>query len=506
MRRVVNRKVTGRGLLARIVGALPPFVAGLILSATKPAGLHAASIDHSNFPDAGFEIPAEIIARLPDPPEQADFLPFDNDDAAVGKLLFYDKILSGNRNISCGTCHHPQLGTSDGLSLGIGEGGRGVGPQRLDGAGKDQILKRIPRNSTALWNLGAGDLQTLFLDGRLSVSDLYQNGFNSPAEEWLPAGLDNLLAAQALFPMVSQFEMAGNLNENEIIGAVHDRIDAAWPLIAGRVSEIDDYANHFIRHKSHIESAGDISIVDIGNAIGAFINAEWRRINSPFDHFLRGDDNALLAQQKRGLALFYGKAECDRCHSGPWLSDQRFHALGLPAFGPGRTRQYDLIARDPGRLAETDRLHDAYAFRTPMLRNVALTAPYGHNGAYDTLAGIIRHHIEPGKMRAAWQPAQAVLPDIPSLNRTDLLIQRNRLEMQRQRSAALTRISPPLTDPEISALVSFLEALTDSSVPLSDVPAAVPSGLPVDHYPESAVDTSGHTSTLSTKTTRRNTR
>ena len=87
-------------------------------------------------------------------------------------MLFYDKILSGNRNISCGTCHHHDLGGGDGLSLGIGEGGQGLGPARRAESAADRIRKRIPRNAPALWNLGAGEITTLFHDGRLELSDL----------------------------------------------------------------------------------------------------------------------------------------------------------------------------------------------------------------------------------------------------------------------------------------------------------------------------------------------
>ncbi|MEL7259073.1 MAG: cytochrome-c peroxidase, partial [Pseudomonadota bacterium] len=132
---------------------------------------------------------------MPKPLSQDDFLSFDPKQAALGQSLFYDTILSGNRNISCAHCHHPDFGTGDGLSLGIGEGGAGLGPDRTAGMGASRVKKRIPRNAPGLWNLGARDLHTMFHDGRLSISDIYQNGFNSPAEEWLPSGLNSLLAA-----------------------------------------------------------------------------------------------------------------------------------------------------------------------------------------------------------------------------------------------------------------------------------------------------------------------
>jgi len=419
--------------------------------------------------------------NLPPPVSANDFPQVDPAKAKLGQLLFYDKILSGNRNIACGTCHHHDFAGGDGLSLGIGEGGEGLGPERTPGSGPDRIIKRIPRNAPALWNLGHRSVRLLFHDGRLSVSDLYGNGFDSPAEEWLPTGLDSLLAAQALLPLTSLAEMAGRAEENEVAGAVNDRIDAAWPIVAKRVRTIPEYGEMFVAAFEHVDAPQKVSIVEIGNAIGAFIASEWQSHDSPFDRFLTGDTAALGAAQRRGMDLFFGKADCASCHSGPLLSDQKFHALGLPQFGPGRTRRFDPMPRDPGRMGESDRLADAYRFRTPQLRNVALTGPWGHNGAYPTLEGIVRHHLDPEAARKAWRPENAKLPEIPWLAAGDFAIAEDRLESVRH--AAALDIEPiSLSDAEIADLVAFLHALTGETAETRPLgrPDAVPSGLPVD--------------------------
>jgi len=410
-----------------------------------------------------------------------DFLQTDPAQARIGQLLFYDPILSGNRNISCGTCHHHAFASGDGLSLGIGEGGQGLGPDRSPGTGDDRIRKRIPRNAPALWNLGHESIRVLFHDGRLEVSDQFDNGFDSPAEEWLPKGLDTILAAQALLPLTAQFEMAGNVGENEVTGAVHDRIDLGWPILAKRVRTIPEYGKMFVAAYEHINAPSDVTIVEIGNAIGAFIASEWISIDSPYDAFLTAG-TPLPKAAERGRQLFFGTAGCSTCHSGPLFTDQEFHALGLPAFGPGRTRLFDPIPRDPGRMGETDLLEDAYRFRTPSLRNVALTAPYGHNGAFASLEQIIRHHLDPEKSRSDWSPAQAHLPAVPWLAPVDFAIREDRREMVRQQRALDIGLNR-LTTREIADLVAFLEALTGTGVddrPLGP-PDRVPSGLPVDH-------------------------
>ena len=410
----------------------------------------------------------------------SDFHYADPKKAKIGQLLFYDKILSGNQNISCGTCHHHDFGSSDGQSLGIGEGGSGMGKNRTAGVGADRIKKRIPRNATGLWNIGHKSIRNLFHDGRLEVSDLYQNGFNSPAEEWLPDGLDTIVAAQAIFPMVAQFEMAGNPKENEIAGAIHDRIDAAWPILAKRVRVIPEYGDMFVDAFDNIYSADQVTIVEIAQALGDFINLEWQSYDTPYDDFVAGK-SALAEDAERGRRLFFGRANCASCHSGPLFTDQGFHALGLPAFGPGRTRRFDPMPRDVGRMGKSDDLADAYRFRTPSLRNVALTAPYGHNGAYPTLEGIIRHHADPIDMRKKWTRDMAQLPNVPWLQEIDFVIQSDTREMARQ-DAAIDIKPMSLSDRDIADLVAFLNSLTDYRAkerPLGR-PNSVPSGLPVD--------------------------
>lgn len=415
--------------------------------------------------------------KLPQVLTDDDFPTFTSDKIQLGQLLFYDKILSGNRNISCGTCHHPDHGTSDGLSLGIGEGGIGLGPKRTVGA--DLIKKRIPRNSTALWNLGSKEINVLFHDGRLSKKDTYENTFDSPAEEWLPIGFDSILAAQAIFPLVSQFEMAGNPGENDVAGAAHDRIDAPWPIIAKRVRNISEYGTRFVSSYEHIDDYKQINIVDIANALAAFISSEWKTNDSRYDKFISGNETILTSSEKSGMDLFFGKARCNDCHNGKLLSDQKFYSIGLPSFGPGRTRIFDPIPRDTGHMAETDDLSDAYRFRTPMLRNIKLSAPYGHNGAYPDIKGIIKHHLNPKKEKGLWNKKIVKLPKIEHLSKNDFIIQEDVREMIRQSS--FIDIKPvKLSDAEINNLVLFMDTLTGETTERIGIPESVPSGLSID--------------------------
>tara|TARA_A100001015_G_C14729775_1_gene609381 strand:- start:110 stop:463 length:354 start_codon:yes stop_codon:yes gene_type:complete len=114
--------------------------------------------------------------------------------------------------------------------------------------------------------------------------------------------------------------------------------------------------------------------------LGQFINNKWQNFDSPYDALI-SDGVPLEPVPERGRQLFFGQANCSSCHSGPLLSDQKFHALGLPAFGPGRTRRFDPMPRDVGRMGGSDALEDAYRFKTQgcaisrLLHPTAITAP-----------------------------------------------------------------------------------------------------------------------------------
>lgn len=416
---------------------------------------------------------------LPAPLTEADFFEFDPKQAALGQLLFYDKILSGNRNISCGTCHHHDLGSADGLSLGVGEGGAGLGAKRSTGLGADKVHARVPRNAPALWNLAHRDITAVFHDGRLAVSDTAPSGYDNPAGENFPHGLETLLAAQSLFPPTSDTEMAGQGSENDVAIATQKGMHNVWPILAARVASYPEYVEMFDAAFDTVQGPEDITIVEIGNAIAAFIGTEFRNYDSPFDAYLAGDAGALTPQQMQGMELFYGEVGCANCHAGSLLSDQDFHALGLPQFGPGRTKGFDPVPRDIGRMGHTDDLADAYKFKTPFLRNVALTGPYGHNGAMPTLEAMVRHHLDPLGSRATWEATMAGLPQADWL--VDFAVQDDPQEMARQ-SATLDIALPEVSDADVAALVAFLHALTGETAldrPLGR-PDRVPSGLPVD--------------------------
>ncbi|MEL6167816.1 MAG: cytochrome c peroxidase [Pseudomonadota bacterium] len=417
-------------------------------------------------------------AELPPPLTDADFIETPEAEVRLGHLLFWDPILSGNRNISCGSCHHPRFATGDGLSLGLGEGGVGLGPERR--ADPTNVPEqRIPRNSPALFNLGARSLTTLFHDGRIEADAARPSGFRTPLGAEMEAGFANLVSAQTMFPVLSADEMAGHYQENDVAKAVRQgRITGsggAWDIISKRVEAIQEYRAMFDAAYPD-KAGGPIHFTDISNAIAAFMAAEWRANQSPFDSFLR-DGTALPAQAAKGLALFYGPAGCGDCHSGRLLSDQQFHAMGQPQLGPGKAARFESHKNDTGRMRVTGRVEDAYAFRTPMLRNVTRTGPWGHAGAFSDLERFLRHHVDPVAGLAAYEPDAT----LPPLEVDDWSVLQD-ATLVADITKAVSRTPVDLGDAEMTAILAFLDALTDetSLAGRLGVPAAVPSGLSVD--------------------------
>src|SRR3712207_687336 len=139
------------------------------------------------------------------------------------------------------------------------------------------------------------------------------------------------------------------------------------------------------------------------NALAAFQLHAFTKTNSPFDRYLARDDAALTEEQKRGALLFFGRAMCASCHSGALLGGQSFANVGVPQFGPGVGRAAPL---DRGRGEELPNVpFYQFAFRVPPLRNVELTAPYMHNGAYRTLEDVVRHYNNVDSALAAFDPS-----------------------------------------------------------------------------------------------------
>lgn len=420
-----------------------------------------------------------IAGPLPEPVQDSDYAPAPLAEARLGQLLFYDPILSGNKTVACATCHHPKLGTADAVALSFGDGAIGMGQNRRADP-ENRPEKRIPRNAPALFNLGAHEFTVLFHDGRLEADSARPGGIRTPMDADMAEGFASILSAQTMFPVLSRDEMAGSWRENDVARAVRQGVitgpGGAWDMLARRVADIPEYADAFAQTYPHITTGDDIAFTDISNAIAVFMAQEWRSDTAPFDAVLRGE-SVLDGDAAKGQALFYGAANCTSCHSGPFLTDHAFHAMGAPQIGPGKAATFEDHTRDDGRFRVTGREVDRFAFRTPSLRNVALTAPYGHAGAHADLASFIADHADPVAGLAGFDTAQVILP---AFDAEDFALMRDPAAVAAI-TAAVTTPKITITASEIAQIVAFLNTLTDP-VAISGrlgVPDAVPSGLQV---------------------------
>lgn len=258
--------------------------------------------------------------------------------AALGRLLFFDPILSSADDVACATCHHPSLGWADGRATPIGVNGTGIGPDRR--RVKSDSFPIVARNAPTVLNTGFNGITT---DGKCDPA--------TAPMFWDSRVLS--LEAQALAPIRAAEEMRGDgCAETAAVGEAVKRVrgNEAYRALFAQAFGGDDAVT------------GD----HLAKALAAF-QRSLVTADSPFDRFARGDPAALTPLQKRGLESFQ-TAGCALCHGGPMFSDYKLHFIGTP--GQRETRD----------------------FRTPTLRNLKHTAPYMHNGSLGTLTDVLNFY------------------------------------------------------------------------------------------------------------------
>jgi cytochrome c peroxidase len=292
------------------------------------------------------------FAPLPAVPAAPADNPTTPEKVTLGRLLFWDPILSASNDIACATCHHPSFGYADGLDVAIGVDGIGLGAARH--FPPDQPARFVKRNSPTILNAAFNGIDVTGSHAAASAPMFWDMRVRS-------------LEAQALEPIKALEEMRGER------GSAEHAVDQA----VARVAAVPEYRRLFTRA---FGSKAPIDATNLSRAIAAFERTLVAG-NSPFDRYARGDAAAMTDQQVRGLNAFQSMG-CANCHSGPMFSDFKLHVLGVP-------ENRKLTAPDTG--AET-----RYAFRTPTLRNLADTAPYMHNGTFTSLAAVVNFYNQAG--------------------------------------------------------------------------------------------------------------
>lgn len=258
----------------------------------------------------------------------------------LGKILYFDPRLSKDDTVSCASCHHPEKGWSNAEAFATGVDGQ------VGGRASPPVHNRI-----------FSDLQ--FWDGRAAS-----------------------LEDQALGPIQNPIEMGMTM-----------------PVALEKLEKIEGYPELFEKAFGSSEITAD----RVAKAIASFERTVVSG-NSPWDRYEQGDDSALDEAEKRGLALFRGKAKCSVCHTGFNLTDEKYHNIGVGM---------DKAEPDLGRASQTKNEEDTGAFKTPTLRDIALTAPYFHDGSAETLMEVVEFYDKGGT------PNPYLSENIQKLNLTD---------------------------------------------------------------------------------------
>jgi len=386
--------------------------------------------------------------------------------AKLGQALVFDKILSGNRDIACMTCHLPAFATGDDKSLAVGQGGTGLGPER-----EPPPTGYIPRNAPPLFNLYA--MRHLFWDGRVEVDA--QGGFHTPAGSQITPAMKKVfefgaISAQPMFPVTNRFEMRA-FSGNELAAIPDDDLTDIWAGLMKRLGEIGEYRGLFEAAYPGTKFE-DMTFAHAANAIAGFFIDQFTFNHSPWDQFLAGNDDALTQRQLAGAQTFL-TLKCSICHNGSTFSDDQFHDVAVVQIGPG---EGDGLGGhdDFGRMRVTGNLADKYLFRTTPLRNVELTAPYGHDGSIISLRAFVEHYSESDLKLLGFDPTQ-LDPDLQGT------VQPNKSAILQQRDPLLAGVV--LTPDLVDQLMDYMSALTDNAARnLSRAgPKRVPSKLPVDN-------------------------
>lgn len=353
----------------------------------------------------------QIELPLPQAPTSPPDNPTTPAKVALGRVLFWDPILSGPTDVACATCHHPQFGYAENRDLSVGVTGVGLGHRRRFAPGSS--IPVVKRNSQTILNVA------------FSGSD--EAGHYDPADA--PMFWDvrtRSLESQALEPLKALEEMRGRTYAEE----------HAVEAVVARLNDVAEYRRLFA---GAFPGQSPVTAENLGKALAAFQRTLVAN-KSPFDRYMRGDRSAMDDAELRGMRRFE-RVGCVNCHNGPMFSDYKLHVLGVPD-------NPTLPVSDAGA-------EDRYAFRTASLRNLRFTAPYMHNGMFETLEDVLEFYDDVDSRRGRDRNVNVSREDLDPL-------------LRRLRGV----------DEDDEDLIAFLGALSDGSFDRT-IPARVPSGLPV---------------------------
>ena len=404
--------------------------------------------------------------------------------AQLGMKLFFSKSLSGKFDTACASCHHPALGGADQLALPVGTAAKKqniMGPTRAHKGGKPLVGRNSPTTfNSALYKTH------LFWDGR--VAALESGGISTPDSDSRftadPLALDDLLAAQARFPVDEPDEMRSHDFMPGADGqAVREHLAARIGDYGSGTGEISD--NNWLPEFEAAFGSGIpveelVTFENIALAISAYQQSQ-SFVDTPWKAYVQRDYSAISRTAKLGALLFLKDAPvfetggdgagCSLCHEGDFFSNEEFDAISMPQIGPGKGDKGSETDDDLGRGGLFTSRTFNYRFRNPSLLNIALTAPYGHAGSYKTLKDVVNHYADAVETLDKYfdKTGWCELEQFSKLDNCANLYPHGRSNTEKAREMVLSqnendRGMPDieLTGAEIDQIVAFLETLTDT--------------------------------------------
>ena len=358
--------------------------------------------------------------------------PVDAEVAEIGRGFFESRNLSNYRDVSCRDCHLNEFSSTDGIPIAVGINGKGIGRERAQSAGEI-----IPRNTLALWGRGHKGFDTFFWDGRV---ELLNDGSVVSQFGGSPPSFDPLTVAVHL-PLVEIKEMlveSKEVKENKL-----ESVSAAQIVFEYILDNLKSWEPELIARLAEAKGLqpNELSFLDVADSLSSFIRSEFRPRSTKFERFVF-ENQSLTTDERDGALLFYGKAKCAVCHSGPYFSDFLYHTVPFPQLGAGKNG----FGIDYGRFNVTHDPADLYKFRTPPLINVASTSPYGHSGSVNALEEAVTFHFDP--LRDI-----SMLEEMADLERTEYY------KLLTSSNESLLTV-PYLNSNEIAEIVAFLRTLS----------------------------------------------
>ncbi len=336
----------------------------------------------------------QLGALIPDKtryilPDETDYVsipqsaanPLTKEKIELGKMLFFEPIFANEARqqelrytFTCSSCHVPESGFRPGRMQGIADGGYGFGNK---GEGR---LKYPLYQSNAIDAQGARPLVTLnvaYVEVSMWNGSFGTEGPNSGTEAlW---GVYDPATA-------TNHKRLGTLENQNIEGLKTHRMMYNRALITEA-----GYKEMFDRAFPDLPEEERYSRTGASLAISAYLRQNLTN-QAPFQHWLKGDEQAMTDQEKKGAILFFGKANCVSCHYEKNLGSMRFEALGVDdLYEHGGLNTGPNDRRNLGRGGFTGRAEDMFKFRTPQLYNLGDSGPYFHGGSIETLEGVVRY-------------------------------------------------------------------------------------------------------------------